>query len=228
MNNKEWSERILQQFDPSFKHRWIIYDEIVKSSLNSQTVWIDCGCGNNGTVKAYGHLTKTAIGVDVIENEENDNFIKADIRSLPFTSDYADLITLRFVVEHFQSVNDYMSEINRVAKKGGRIIILTTNFLSPLIFLPRLFLPHSLKNKILTKLFKVKDDDVFPAYHKLNSPNKFNLLKKYFRIDIIKFISDLNYTRKWVFIILLTWHKFTALKILNKFRTNILIVLEKK
>ncbi len=228
MNNKEWSKKILQKYDPSFKHRWELYEEVIKGSLNTQTIWIDCGCGNNGMIKTYSEFVKKAIGVDIIDPAYKKNYIKADIRHLPFPSDYADLITLRFVVEHFENDTEYTNELTRVIKKGGKIIILTTNLLSPLIFLPRLFLPYSLKNKLLTKLFKVKDDDVFPTYHKMNTPNKFKNLNKDFKLNKMMFISDLNFTRKWVFILLLIWHKLTGMKVLNKFRTNILVILEKK
>ncbi|OGU46475.1 MAG: hypothetical protein A2000_13720 [Ignavibacteria bacterium GWB2_36_8] len=228
MNNKEWSEKILQKYDSLFKHRWEIYDEIVKGALSSQMVWVDCGCGNDGMVETYASLVKTAVGVDIIDPIHKRNYIKADIRYLPFPSDYADLITLRFVVEHFQNSGEYIYELTRAIKPGGQIIILTTNLLSPFIFLPRLFLPSSIKSKILTKLFKVKDEDVFPAYHKMNTPDKFKKLTKNFRLKKMMFISDLNYTRKWVFILLLIWHKITGMKILNKFRTNILAILEKK
>ena len=146
MNNKEWSEKILQKYDSLFKHRWEIYDEIVKGALSSQMVWVDCGCGNDGMVETYASLVKTAVGVDIIDPIHKRNYIKADIRYLPFPSDYADLITLRFVVEHFQNSGEYIYELTRAIKPGGQIIILTTNLLSPFIFLPRLFLPSSIKN----------------------------------------------------------------------------------
>lgn len=228
MNNKEWSEKILQKFDPSFKHRWEFYDEILKSILNTKTIWLDCGCGNNEKVENFTGFAKTALGVDIISPLYRNNYLKADLKKLPFRPQYADLITLRFVVEHFENSNEYINEFSRVCKKGGKIIILTTNILSPLIFLPRLLLPYWLRNKILTKIFKVDDTDVFPAYHKLNSSNKFNQLNKLYSIKEMIFISDLNYTRKWVFILLLIWHMITKPKILNQYRTNLLVILQKK
>lgn len=231
MDNKQWSEKLLSQYDPLFKHRWEIYDEILKDQLDTQKVWIDCGCGNNETVKDFIELAKVAIGVDIIDlnfaNINKSNFIKADIKQLPLPSDYADLITLRFVVEHFNKYEKYFNELARVIKKGGRIIILTTNLLCPFIIIPRLLLPYRLKNRILTGLFKVKDKEIFPTFHNMNTPNKFKKLSKTFRINKVIFISDLNYIRKWVFILYLIWHKLTAKKFLNKFRTNILVILEK-
>lgn len=228
MNNKEWSEKILQKIDPSFKHRWIIYEEILESSLNTQSTLLDCGCGNNEMINNFGRFAKKAFGIDIINPIYKRNYIKADLKKLPFISHTADLITLRFVVEHFENSDEYIDELFRVCKKDGKIIILTTNILSPLIFLPRLLLPYWLKNKLLTRIFKVSDDDVFPTYHKLNSPNNFYHLNKMFDIKEMIFISDLNYTRKWVFILLLFWHMITKPKLLNRFRTNLLVVLEKK
>ena len=228
MNNKEWSEKILQNFDPSFKHRWVLYKEILKTSLNTQSIWLDCGCGNNEMVENFAISAKTAVGVDVINPLYRNNYLKADVKKLPFPSQTADLITLRFVVEHFKNSDEYIDELSRVSKKGGKIIVLTTNILSPLIFLPRLLLPYWLKNKILTKIFKVNNDDVFQTYHKLNSPNKFHQSNKMFALKEMIFISDLNYTRKWVFILLLFWHIITKPKPFNRFRTNILVILEKK
>jgi len=228
MDNKEWSENILRKFDPSFRHRWEVFNTVVKNSLNPQTVWIDCGCGNNETISSLGQFAKTAIGIDVIEGESKNNFIKAEIRNMPLPSDYADLITLRFVVEHFKNIDENLSELNRILKTNGKIIILTTNLLSPFIFLPRLILPHSLKSKILTKTFKVNDNDVFPTYHKMNTFKFYTQNPSGLRLKEIMFISDLNYTRKFVFLILLLWHKITDNRLLRKFRTNILVILEKE
>ena len=229
MKNQNWPEKILNKFAANFKPRWEIYNEVVKDSLNKDIIWIDCGCGNNETVELFGYLAKQAAGADITNGVEfKNNFIKSDIRKLPFPSNYADLITLRFVVEHFKVSKEYLNEFQRVLKKGGRIIIITTNILSPFIFIPRAILPYSIKNKILTRIFKVKDDDVFPTYHNLNSPHKFYKCKKDFKVKEIRFISDLNITRIWMFLILLFWHKITGIKMLNKFRTNMLVILEKE
>jgi len=229
MDNKAWSEKILNKFDPLFKHRWDVYNDKIKSSLNEKAVWIDCGCGSNGLVEQFGKYAKKAVGVDIAVNVEfKNNYIRADIRKLPFPPGYADLITLRFVVEHFEGSGVYLNEFRRVLKPGGKIIIITTNILSPFIFIPKLILPYSIKNKILTTIFKVSDDDVFPTYHHLNSPGKFYNLNNTFTVKELIFISDLNYTRKWMFLILFIWHKATNVKMLNRFKTNMLIVLEKR
>ncbi len=229
MDKQIWTDKILSKADPHFKPRWEVYNEVVQNHLCKEKVWIDCGCGNNETVEMFGQLAGQAVGIDLTNNVEfKHNFVKGDIRKLPVHSGFADLITLRFVVEHFKNSLEYLDEFKRVLKKDGKIVIITTNILSPFIFIPRAIFPHSIKNKILTSIFKVKDEDVFPTYHRLNSPGKFFELQNEFIVKEIRFISDINNTRKWMFLILLCWHKLTSIKTLNRFRTNMLVILEKK
>ncbi|NOX88275.1 MAG: class I SAM-dependent methyltransferase [Calditrichaeota bacterium] len=232
MDNRQWSENILKKVDPSFRHRWIVYDEVVKNLLTKKTTWIDCGCGDNGSVAEFGFMAGKAVGIDILKPEEaRAPFIVADVRRMPFPSQFADLITLRFVVEHFDQAESYLSEIERVLKPGGKVVILTTNLLCPFIFIPRLLLPYKLKHAVITKLFKVADEDIFPAYHKLNTPKKFETIARRvpdLKLIRLEYISDLNYTRRWMFLIFLSWHALTQRLNIKKLRSNILAVLEKK
>ena len=152
--------------------------------------------------------------------------MRADLKKLPIKDESVDLITLRFVVEHFENKEPYIGEMERVLRKRGRIIISTTNLLSPLIQIPRI-LPAMLKTKILSRLFRISESDIFPTYHKLNTPERINSLGENFRVSQFKFLSDLNYTRKWIFIFLLIFHLLTRIKFLKKLRTNIFVILEK-
>ena len=227
-NNKNWADRIIRRVDPSFRHRWEVYDEAVARALAPSKVWIDCGCGGNSTVRDLSHFAKIAVGVDVASpGGPRSDFVRADIRQLPFPSEFADLITLRFVVEHFSEIDGYFDEIARVLKKNGRVIILTTNALSPLIAIPRLLLPFPLKNRILTTLFKVEAQDVFPTFHKLNTPRRFERGIGPLALQRLEFISDLNYVRRWVFLVLLAGHILTMPRFLHKFRMGLLAVLRK-
>ena len=228
-NNKEWADRIIRRVDPTFRHRWEAYENAVADALTPTTVWIDCGCGNNSVVRDLSHLARFAVGVDVAHPAEAVGaFVLADIRRLPFPSEFADLITLRFVVEHFSEINSYFDEVSRVLKKDGKVLILTTNALSPMIAIPRLLLPFRLKNRILTSLFRVEAEDVFRTYHKLNTPRRFKRGVGALGIQRLEFISDLNYVRKWVFMILLACHILTMPRFLQKFRMNLLAVYEKQ
>jgi len=56
MNNKEWPEKILQKFDPAFKPRWIVYNDLLTETLNSENIWLDCGAGINCMISCFGDL----------------------------------------------------------------------------------------------------------------------------------------------------------------------------
>lgn len=227
-HNRDWAERILLRVDPSFKHRWVVYDDTVAAALTPATVWIDCGCGDNSIVQDLSPLAKVAVGVDSQDSgEAGPDFVRADIRRLPFRSGCADLITLRFVVEHFPSIGPYFDEIARALRPNGRVIILTTNTRSPVISIPRWLLPFHLKTRILSALFAVESRDVFPTHHKLNSPARFRKGVGRFKLQRLEFLSDLNYVSRPVFMILLAWHLLTRPRRLHQFRMNILAVLTK-
>lgn len=226
-DNKSWADAIIKKYSPGFKHRWEAYKIKLRENLDSQTVWIDCGCGDNGIVEEFGSLANYAVGCDLIENTSSRApFLKADISKLPFEDESADLVTLRFVVEHISDIDSGFSDIIRVLKKGGRVIVLTTNLYCPFIFAAR-FVPFRLKNYVLSRLFRVEPDDVFKTYHKLNSPAAFQKGIGRLRLKEIEYISDLNYQRKPVFLLFFLWHMITRPGILNKFRTNILATFEK-
>lgn len=174
-------------------------------------------------------MQKKATGVDIVElGEQGENYVQSDIRSLPFDNNTATLVTLRFVVEHFERTDEYFQEVNRVLKPGGKVVILTTNVLSPLIFLPKFLIPYPLRHWVLTRLFKVEDEDIFPTYHAFNTEKALAEPVKDLKAVDVTYISDLNYTRRWVFLILLSFHMLTRIPGLSRFRTNILTVLEKQ
>jgi ubiquinone/menaquinone biosynthesis C-methylase UbiE len=226
-DNREWSERILKKIDPGFRHRWEVFNEALQENLSPRSVWIDLGCGNDLMVEEFSLLAALSVGVDIIRPGVSfKRFVRADLKKLPFKNETIDLITLRFVVEHFESREPYVAELERVLRKNGKVMILTTNLLSPLINIPRLF-PESLKIKILSKLFKVSRRDIFPAYHKLNTPEEIKTAGKNLSLLKMQCLSDLNYKRKWLFILFLGFHLLTKIKFLERLRTNLLGILEK-
>jgi len=229
LSNQEWSDKIICKIDPNFKHRWEIYKDVLKNFLDLNKTWIDCGCGDNSLVKDLAHLARNAFGVDIVgTNKVSPNYVKADIRNMPFSAGCVDLVTLRFVVEHFKNPEGYFGEIKRVLKTNGKILIITTNLISPVIFIPKFIFPYFIKNQILSKVFKVESKDIYPAYHRINSPQKYKKLNNGLRLLNVKFISDLNYTRKLVFLFLLAYHMCTKIMRLENLRTNLLVILEKE
>lgn len=83
---------------------------------------LNLGCGRK--------LLKGFINVDLGYDFKDKNFVKADVRELPFPDNYADYILARQVLEHitFLNVPNALHEWIRVLKPGGRMVITCPNF----------------------------------------------------------------------------------------------------
>ena len=116
MTNKEWSDKMIKSFDPSFKHRWVVYEDYLRKHLNNNVVWLDLGCGNNADIEEKKDLVVYAVGVDIFRSDGllKVPFVISDITFLPFKTDSVDVISLRFVIEHISGPENLFSELNRV------------------------------------------------------------------------------------------------------------------
>lgn len=229
MRNKKWSDKIIKLLDSSYRHRWEIYEKYLRGRLNKNTLWLDLGCGNNADIEEKKHKSFYALGVDIFKSDNllSRPFLIADITCLPFKTNSVDLISSRFVIEHIADTDALFSELLRVLKPKGAIVLSTTNIWSPIILVTKL-IPYPLRKQIIIKLFKVEDIDIFKTHHNFNSyfkfktkTNKLNLLK-------LQLIQDLNSTNKIIFIIFFAWHFLTKISFLKLLRTNIIALYEKE
>jgi SAM-dependent methyltransferase len=224
--NESPAQKILRRIDPAFIPRWTVYKNTLISMLTPDSVWIDVGCGDNSMVRELKRRCRSAVGIDVLEPDIPDDFIKADISQLPFPDNYADVVTLRFVVEHLSSPDD-LKEVLRVLKPNGRLLFITTNLLCPFVGIPRI-IPFRLKNALIRKIFTVEESDIFPTYHRLNTPGAVRNAIPGFRVTSIHFLSDLNTTRFAIFALYSLWHVLTMPSPFRSLRANILAVYSKK
>lgn len=227
--NEQYATQKINYWDKSFKHRWTIFNETLSNLQNSSHVCLDIGCGEMSELSENLNF-KTKLGTDLLFPQNNKvfnfPFLQSDIYFLPFKNQSIDIILLRFVVEHIEIPDDAFDEINRVLKPDGKILILTTNIKSPIIFLPKI-IPYKFRKKILLKIFGVGDDDIFPTYHRLNSLKSIKRLKHSFQIQKWHYIQDINWSRKSVFYFFLMWHLFTKWTNLKFLRSNFIVLLQK-
>lgn len=106
--------------------------EIKKMVGNNKGRLLDCGCGE-------GHLLETLCGkkygLDYSSNalkrakERNPDatILKGDLTDLPFDDEFFDVVTCSQVLEHIPEHKTAISEIKRVTKVGGKIIISIPN-----------------------------------------------------------------------------------------------------
>ncbi len=221
-------QNILWRVCPSFQFRHEIYNETIQNLISSQTVWIDIGCGDNSIIEKYGKNSKLAVGLDLVKHRDLSTalFIKADLKKLPLRSEFADLITLRMVVEHRDNISEEFNDIERVLKKNGKVVILTTNICSPIIFIPKA-VPYKVKKLIIKKLFNVEEKDIFQTFHHFNSPGKIKKGIGKLRLINLRMIEQTSLLNPILFFIFLVPLILTNNKLLKCCRSNMLAIFKK-
>jgi len=94
---------------------------------------LDVGCADGTTTKAIQgkYPALKIIGLDYYKDainyakkdEDKINFIVADAHKLPFKANFFDIVCAVEVLEHLTNPERVLSEINRVLKKGGYLIV---------------------------------------------------------------------------------------------------------
>ncbi|MDD5679702.1 MAG: class I SAM-dependent methyltransferase [Candidatus Omnitrophica bacterium] len=131
------------------------YVSFVKRFVSRKDRLLDLGCGTGLSTFMLGQLVKEARGVDIspifinMANEKrkakNVEFECTDIVRLPIPDESYDVVSSFLTIEHVYDVAAALSEMTRVVKKGGLIIILSPNLLSPFAEM------YKLKNAIFRK-----------------------------------------------------------------------------
>lgn len=102
---------------------------------------LEVGCGDGGIVKAFGERSE-CIGIDITESRDetgrsmlrknNIIFLIYDGRRFPFPDNHFDIVCSLATMEHFSDPENVLSEMKRVLRAEGRIIISFAPFYYPL------------------------------------------------------------------------------------------------
>jgi ubiquinone/menaquinone biosynthesis C-methylase UbiE len=227
-DNRAWADEYIRRKANDFRYRWELFDELIAESMPTSGVWLDIGCGDNALISRLAGAHVGPLGIDIARHPElaDQRFLMASVYDLPIESDSVGLITLRFVAEHLEWPQQALAECARILQPGGRVVVMTTNKLSPIIFPVRL-MPFGFKHWLAGRLFGGEAHDLQPTYHRLNSHNDFVRNLSGLRIESFDYVQDGNYYRKPIFRMHVCWHRLTKALGLPSLRTNLLVVLQK-
>lgn len=110
-----------------------VEEPVVKSLLRkfSPGRALDAACGTGRYSEFLHTLGHEVTGVDfspaMLRHAKTRNrkikFIKSDLRALPLNNDNFDLVICALVLTHFSDINQILTELFRVVRSGGHIII---------------------------------------------------------------------------------------------------------
>jgi len=219
---------MFRSLHPDFQHRWEIYESVLKESLTPETVWLDIGCGKNEMVAKMGKHAKSALGTDIVNDPDRTDapFLLSDLHSIPLPSGYATLITLRMVVEHLPRGADDLLDICTLLAPGGKLIILTTNKLSPIVLLPSV-LPYRVKSWVIQKLFGVREHDIFPTHHRFNTRRL--MVRGLSGMTLLQLwhVEEVPLNKPFLALLFGMWFTFVEMPGLKSLRSNLLAVYQK-
>lgn len=113
-------------------------EKAVKSLLphGANLLYLDCGCEDGRLTLERANMvgTKKIYGIEVLDSEIEKASArgiaveKCDLnKKIPFKKDMFDVITATQVIEHLYELDMFVSELHRLLKQGGILIISTEN-----------------------------------------------------------------------------------------------------
>jgi len=228
---------------PNLQYSQNIYEDVLHEYSEKSVMWLDLGCGHQllspwrleQEKKMINSEEKLIVGIDydhlsLTKHETIANRVRGDITKLPFPDNTFDLITSNMVFEHLDNPEEQLNEISRVLSKGGKLVFHTPNKLG-YATVAAMLIPEGLKAWLVYKLQGRKEEDLFPAYYKINSRSKIKELAAVsgFNVSKIKMIctsAQLVVIPPLVFFELI-WIRFLMSKVGRPLRTNLIAILEK-
>lgn len=151
------------------------------ASFSDNKKVLDFGCGTGYGSQILSRNSESVVGIDIssdaIQYARDNysgttlNFEILDQAILPFSDSAFDLITSFQVIEHIEDADSYLSEMKRVLKPGGKLLLSTPDKKTRLFLLQRPWNYYHINEYSIKTLF--------------------NLLSKYFKdVDILKIGGD--------------------------------------
>lgn len=169
---------------------WEAYDALIAEHLEPTMTVLDVGCGKGlaGPFPWDQYPEVTLVGLDpdpaAASNPHLDRFILLPAEgNWPLADVTVDLAVSRSVLEHVADPDQFLTNLRRVLRPGGKFIFLTPNRRHFSMVISRL-LPHRIKTWFLGWTGRRKDDDIFPTHYRMNTAEKLRMLASGHKMQI--------------------------------------------
>jgi SAM-dependent methyltransferase len=224
--NFRWARGFLNRRGYRYRFQWELYENLLGSSIPGDGVWVDLGCGDNRWLGRVPARVQLGVDIRVHEALRDRRLVRADVLKLPFADGGVDALSARFVIEHLAEPKAFFCEAARVLRQGGSLVLQTTNIISPPVFLSSL-VPHFLKRCLIGRIFNVSETDVFPTYHRYNTPARFRRPLSGLVPTTVVMHSGVSFSRRWLFLMGYFYERVTDVRPLRPLKMNVSAVYKK-
>ncbi len=172
-----WAQSIIV---PDLQYSQSAYESVLTQAAGNGVDWMDLGCGHQllppwrrQQEEQLAARARLLVGVDpdleaLAHHRTVRRRVGADATQLPFGDATFDLVSANMVFEHLTEPHTQLCEIFRVLRPGGRLVFHTPNAFGYGVVLGRV-LPRRVKTRLAWLLQDRKEEDVYPAYYRINS-----------------------------------------------------------
>ncbi len=217
--------KIIQKYYPGLIRPEHIYAGEVGKRLSSGSVVLELGCGRNPASAVKDSVVKAKLftGLDLDLNhlkqaKENCRPVYGNAQVLPFKDCSFDMIFCRSVLEHVETPEVMVKEIERVLKPGGNFVFLTPNKWAYFAIVSRL-IPDKFHGAIVKKIYGRDEEDTFKTHYLINSRGQIRMLLKKTGLIEDRIIMMQQYPVELWFSLILLYMGILFEKIVNKYET---------
>ena len=173
VKDREKCQGLYERYYSGRKFYDTLYRETIRQYLKPRERLLDAGCGRylkfSKELSGFAHVA----GMDLESTLETDNRAEpfgvcGDLARIPFRSEQFDMVISRSVVEHLTDPAAVFREFYRVLRPGGRVVIITPNKYD-YVSLIAAVTPYRLHRFLVSRIFGVSEDDVFPTLYRANT-----------------------------------------------------------
>jgi ubiquinone/menaquinone biosynthesis C-methylase UbiE len=124
--------KVLKRFIKHYDNEYVI-QIFSRLSTNLHPLTLDIGCGEGETISNFRSQASDVFGLDIsVKNarkarERDVNIVVGDAHFLPFVNSAFDAVICIHVIEHLRSSSKALSEMHRILKAKGFLLLATPN-----------------------------------------------------------------------------------------------------